>query len=87
MVHPGTLFHRRQRGIPMRPYENRSEIGALAAAGGPGSMAGTRGGTDDEVLLELRVDRRWEALLGPARRRRQDLQRLYRHLAIGRGAR
>ena len=29
MVHPGTLFHRRQRGIPMHSYENRSEIRAL----------------------------------------------------------
>jgi hypothetical protein len=32
MVYPGTLFHRRQRGIPMRSYENRSEIRALAPA-------------------------------------------------------
>jgi hypothetical protein len=30
MVHPGTLFHRRQRGIPTHSYENRSEIRALA---------------------------------------------------------
>jgi hypothetical protein len=29
MVHPGTLFHRRQRGIPMHSYGNRSEIRAL----------------------------------------------------------
>jgi hypothetical protein len=29
MVYPGTLFHRRQRGIPMHSYENRSEIRAL----------------------------------------------------------
>jgi hypothetical protein len=29
MVHPGTLFHRRQRGIPMHSYDNRSEIRAL----------------------------------------------------------
>jgi hypothetical protein len=28
-VYPGTLFHRRQRGIPMHSYENRSEIRAL----------------------------------------------------------
>ena len=28
-VYPGTFFHRRQRGIPMHPYENRSEIRAL----------------------------------------------------------
>jgi hypothetical protein len=36
MVHPGTLFHRRQRGIPMH-YENMSQIRALqvrAARGG-----------------------------------------------------
>jgi hypothetical protein len=32
MVHPGTLFHRRQRGIPMHSYENRSEIRALQSA-------------------------------------------------------
>ena len=31
MVYPGTLFHRRQRGIPMHSYENRSEIRALRA--------------------------------------------------------
>jgi hypothetical protein len=31
MVYPGTLFHRRQRGFPMRSYENRSEIRALDA--------------------------------------------------------
>jgi hypothetical protein len=30
MVHPGTLFHRRQRGIPMHSYENRGQIRALA---------------------------------------------------------
>jgi hypothetical protein len=29
MLCPGTLFHRRQRGIPMHSYENRSEIRAL----------------------------------------------------------
>jgi hypothetical protein len=29
MVHPGTLFRRRQRGIPMHSYENRSQIRAL----------------------------------------------------------
>ena len=29
MVYPGTLFHRRQRGIPMHSYENRSQIRAL----------------------------------------------------------
>jgi hypothetical protein len=28
-VHPGTLFHRRQGGIPMHSYENRSQIRAL----------------------------------------------------------
>jgi hypothetical protein len=30
MVYPGTPFHRRQRGIPMHPYGNRSQIRALA---------------------------------------------------------
>ena len=30
MVYPSTLFHRRQRGIPMHSYENRSQIRALA---------------------------------------------------------
>ena len=30
MVYPGTLFHRRQQGIPMHSYENRSQIRALA---------------------------------------------------------
>jgi hypothetical protein len=34
MVHPGTLFHRRQRGIPMHSYENRSEIRALRPRAG-----------------------------------------------------
>jgi hypothetical protein len=29
MVHPDTLFHRRQQGIPMHSYENRSQIRAL----------------------------------------------------------
>jgi hypothetical protein len=29
IVYPGTLFHRRQRGIPMHSYENRSEMRAL----------------------------------------------------------
>jgi hypothetical protein len=29
VVYPGTLFHRRQRGIPMHSYENRSQIRAL----------------------------------------------------------
>jgi hypothetical protein len=29
MVYPGTLFHRRPRGIPMHSYENRSQIRAL----------------------------------------------------------
>jgi hypothetical protein len=29
MVHPGTLFHRRQRGIRMHSYENRGQIRAL----------------------------------------------------------
>jgi hypothetical protein len=29
IVYPGTLFHRRQRGIPMHSYENRSQIRAL----------------------------------------------------------
>jgi hypothetical protein len=29
MVCPGTLFHRRQRGIPMHSCENRSQIRAL----------------------------------------------------------
>jgi hypothetical protein len=29
-VHPGTLLHRRQRGIPTHSYENRSQIRALA---------------------------------------------------------
>ena len=29
MVYPRTLFHRIQRGIPMRSYENRSQIRAL----------------------------------------------------------
>jgi hypothetical protein len=29
MAHPGTLFHRRQRGIPMHSYENMSQIRAL----------------------------------------------------------
>jgi hypothetical protein len=28
MVYPGAPFHRRQRGIPMHSYENRSEIRA-----------------------------------------------------------
>ena len=32
MVYPGILFHRRQRGIPMHSYENRSQIRALARA-------------------------------------------------------
>jgi len=32
MVYPGTLFHRRQRGIPMQSYENRSQIRALRAS-------------------------------------------------------
>jgi hypothetical protein len=31
MVYRGTLFHRRQRGIPMHSYENRSQIRALPA--------------------------------------------------------
>jgi hypothetical protein len=31
MVYPGTLLHRRQRGIPMHSYENRSQIRALPA--------------------------------------------------------
>jgi hypothetical protein len=30
MVYPGTLFHRRQRGIAIHSYENRSQIRALA---------------------------------------------------------
>jgi hypothetical protein len=30
VVYPGTLFHRRQRGIPMHSYENRGQIRALA---------------------------------------------------------
>jgi hypothetical protein len=29
IVYPGTLFHRRQRGIPMHSYENRGQIRAL----------------------------------------------------------
>ena len=29
MVHPGTLLHRRQRGIPVHSYENRSQLRAL----------------------------------------------------------
>jgi hypothetical protein len=29
MVHPGTLFRSRQRGLPMHSYENRSQIRAL----------------------------------------------------------
>ena len=29
MVYPGTLFHMRQRGIPMHSYENRTQIRAL----------------------------------------------------------
>jgi hypothetical protein len=29
VVYPGTLFHRRQRGIPMHSHENRSQIRAL----------------------------------------------------------
>jgi hypothetical protein len=29
MVCPGTLFHRRQRGIPMQSYENMSQIQAV----------------------------------------------------------
>jgi hypothetical protein len=33
MVHPGTLSHRRQRGIPMHSYENRSQIRALRGGG------------------------------------------------------
>ena len=33
MVYPGTLFHGRQRGIPMHSYENRSQIRALACRG------------------------------------------------------
>jgi hypothetical protein len=33
MVYPGTLFHRRQRGIPMHFYENRSQIRALSVIG------------------------------------------------------
>jgi hypothetical protein len=32
MVYPGTLFHRRQRGIPMHSYENRGGIRALHTA-------------------------------------------------------
>ena len=31
MVYPGTLFHRRQRGIPVHSYENRSHGRALRA--------------------------------------------------------
>ena len=31
MVYAGTLFHRRQRGIPMHSYEDRSEIRELTA--------------------------------------------------------
>ena len=34
MVYPGTLFYRRQRGIPMHSYENRSEIRALQVSWG-----------------------------------------------------
>jgi hypothetical protein len=34
VVHPGTLFHRRQRGIPMHSYENRSQIRALLGTPG-----------------------------------------------------
>jgi hypothetical protein len=32
MVYPDTLFHRRQQGIPMHSYENRSHIRALLSA-------------------------------------------------------
>ena len=34
MVYSGTLFHSRQRGIPMHSYENRSAIRALRQQGG-----------------------------------------------------
>jgi hypothetical protein len=34
MVYPGTLFHRRQRGISMHSYENRSQIRALRRSHG-----------------------------------------------------
>jgi hypothetical protein len=32
MVYPDTLFHRRQRGIPIHSYENRSQIRALISS-------------------------------------------------------
>jgi hypothetical protein len=41
MVYPGNLFHRRQRGIPMHPYENRGGIRALHTAE-VGSCTGSR---------------------------------------------
>jgi hypothetical protein len=38
MVYPGTLFHRRQRGIPMHSSEHRSQIRALLLSyGGAGA--------------------------------------------------
>ena len=39
MVHPGTLLHRRQRGIPGHSYENRSQIRALRARSARGPLA------------------------------------------------
>jgi hypothetical protein len=42
MVYPGTLFHRRQRGIPMHSYENRSRIRAQHAQEFSRSYCGTR---------------------------------------------
>jgi hypothetical protein len=34
MVHPGTLFYRRQRGTPMHSFEHRSQIRALLGSVG-----------------------------------------------------
>jgi hypothetical protein len=54
MVHPSTLFHRRQRGIPMRSYENRSQIQALATMASPPKMA-TEVPEESAELLDLVV--------------------------------
>jgi hypothetical protein len=43
MVYPGTLFHRRQRDIPMHFNENRSQIRALAVRGCPHVSERTQG--------------------------------------------
>jgi hypothetical protein len=60
MVYPGTLFHRRQRGIPMHSYENRSQIRALILPGGsregPEGAQSTRNTFSIRESLNLRME-------------------------------